>query len=493
MRTAAALAALLVLATGCAVGPDYERPEVTALPAAFVEVAAPAAVPGGAGHAWWSDFGSSELDALVEEALANSPDAAAAAARVMAARGRLESANASRLPSVEVGGTASRAQTTRARFGGAGSFYQNFFTATAGAAYELDLWGRLSRTRRAAWAAALSSEADRRTVRQALIADVVRGWLAVHEAQAQLDLARDTAGAYTRSRDMIEDRYQAGVAGAVDLHLARQTLSSAEALVALREQELAGARRGLEVLLGRYPAGDLAADGPGLDRLPALPAVPAGLPSTLLERRPDIQAAEMRLRAAVETIGATKAELFPRLAVTGEAGYNSSVLEDLLKDASSVWSLAGSLAMPLLNRGATTGRIDVARADAAEAEAGYVKTVLNGFREVESALSADRHQRTRRDHLAAGAESARRALSLAEDRYRQGLDGYQTVLESQRRLLQASGDRLVAERAWRAARVDLIQALGGDWDRPAPETEAEPMTDSDHETGAETTIKPSGR
>ena len=475
IRIAMVLAGLLVLTAGCAVGPDYERPRVTDLPDGYAEAAA---IPVAETIAvemptdWWTDFGSPELDALVEEALTNSPDVAAAAARVMAARGRLESSNASRLPSVEVGGTGSRSQTTRARFGGMGSFYQNFFTATVDAAYELDLWGRLSRTRRSAWAAALASEADRRTVRQALVADVVRGWLSVHEAQAQLDLARDTVAAYARSQDMVEDRYLSGVAEAVDLHLASQTLSSAEALAALREQELAAVRRGLEVLLGRYPAGDLTAAGPGLDRLPSLPAVPAGLPSTLLERRPDIQAAEMRLRAAVETVGATKAELFPTLAVTGEYGYNSSIFEELLKDASNVWSLAGSVAMPLLNRGATTGRIDSARADAAEAEAGYVKTVLNGFREVESALSAERHQHARRDHLSDGADHARRALALAEDRYRQGLDGYQTVLESQRRLLQADGDRLAAERAWRTARVDLIQALGGDWDEPvAPETD----------------------
>lgn len=471
IRISTALTALLVLATGCAVGPDYERPRVTDLPDDFVEAPAAAGPVAAPDHAWWSDFGSPELDALVGEALAASPDMAAAAARVMAARGRLESADASRLPSVEVGGTASRAQSTLARFGGVGSFTQDFFTATANAAYELDLWGRLSRTRRAAWAAALASEADRRTVQQALIADVTRGWLAVHEAQAQLELARGTAAAYARSRDMVEDRYLAGVAGAVDLHLARQTLSSAEALVALREQELAATRRGLELLLGRYPAGALTAGTPGLAELPALPAVPAGMPASLLERRPDIRAAELRLLAAVETVGATKAELFPRLALTGEAGYNASVLEELLKDASQVWSLAGGLTMPLLNRGATTGRVDTARGDAAEAEAAYVKIVLNGFREVESALSADHRQRERRDALRDGVGHARRALSLAEDRYRQGLDGYQTVLESQRRLLQAEGDRLAAERAWRAARVDLVQALGGDWDRPSDDVD----------------------
>jgi len=229
-------------------------------------------------------------------------------------------------------------------------------------------------------------------------------------------------------------------------------------------------------LLGRYPAGALAADGPSVAELPALPPVPAGLPSDLLERRPDIQAAEMRLLSATESVGAAKAELFPKLAITGEYGYNSSLFEELLKDASNVWSLAGGLAMPLFNRGARTSQVDVARAGAAEAEAIYVKVVLNGFREVESALTAERVQQERRMHLRDSVEHARRSLAVAADRYRQGLDGFLSVLDTQRRLLQAEGDWLGAERAWRASRVDLIQALGGDWDERVPD---ESMTDND--------------
>ena len=480
-RFAAALAALLAVAAGCAVGPDYRRPDVTVIPGGYVEESGEAAAPmPGATHGWWRDLGSPELDALVEEALANNPDAAAAAARVLAARARLDGANASRLPSVEVGGTATRSQTSRARFGGMGSFYQNFYTASATAAYELDLWGRLSRTRRAAWASALASETDRRTVQQALVADVVRAWLAVREATDQLALGRKTLAAYERSRDMVEDRYMAGVVSSVDLHLARQNVASAGALVALREQEQAGARRALELLLGRYPAGAAGAEGPGLADLPALAPVPAGLPSELLERRPDILSAEMRLMAATEGIGAAKADLFPKLAVTGEYGYNSSLLEDLLEDASNVWSLAGSLAMPLLNRGARTSQVDVARADAAEAEAAYVGTVLNGFREVESALTAGRTLGERRARLRESVDHARRSLAIAEDRYRQGLDGYLTVLDTQRRLLQAESDWLGAERSWRAARVDLVLALGGDWDEPDAD---EPVSDAKNISG----------
>jgi len=475
-RLTAPLLALLVLTTGCAVGPDYHRPDVTAVPDTFVEDASADVSLGSVDHAWWTSFGSPELDALVDEALANNPDAAAAAARVLAARAQLDGANAGRLPSVEIGGTASRSQSSRARFGGIGSFYQNFYTASATAAYELDLWGRLSRTRRAAWAAALASEVDRRTVQQALIADVVRGWLAVRESTDQLALARGTVAAYEHSRDMVEDRYLAGVVSSVDLHLSRQTVSSASALAAMREQELTAVRRALEMLLGRYPAGALAADGPSVAELPALPPVPAGLPSDLLERRPDIQAAEMRLLSATESVGAAKAELFPKLAITGEYGYNSSLFEELLKDASNVWSLAGGLAMPLFNRGARTSQVDVARAGAAEAEAIYVKVVLNGFREVESALTAERVQQERRMHLRDSVEHARRSLAVAADRYRQGLDGFLSVLDTQRRLLQAEGDWLGAERAWRASRVDLIQALGGDWDERVPD---ESMTDND--------------
>ena len=211
-RTAAAGLILLTLAAGCAVGPEYERPDVTAVPSAYAAASAPASADSvGAPSAWWLDFGVPEVDALVREALAANPDVAAAAARVMEARARLQGARSTRVPSVEIGGSASRSKMTLSRFGGRGSIYNNFFSATADAAYELDLWGRLSRTRQAAWASLLAGEAERRTVTQALIAEVVRAWLGIAESADQLSLGQRTQATYERNLAMVEDRYLRGV------------------------------------------------------------------------------------------------------------------------------------------------------------------------------------------------------------------------------------------------------------------------------------------
>jgi len=319
-RTAAAGLILLTLAAGCAVGPEYERPDVTAVPSAYAAASAPASADSvGAPSAWWLDFGVPEVDALVREALAANPDVAAAAARVMEARARLQGARSTRVPSVEIGGSASRSKMTLSRFGGRGSIYNNFFSATADAAYELDLWGRLSRTRQAAWASLLAGEAERRTVTQALIAEVVRAWLGIAESADQLSLGQRTQATYERNLAMVEDRYLRGVVSSLDLHLARQNLATARARSAQAVQDLSAARQRLELLLGRYPAGAESLGAGGLAALPALPAVPPGLPSSLLERRPDIVAAEMRLLAATAGVGAAKADLFPRLALTGPA------------------------------------------------------------------------------------------------------------------------------------------------------------------------------
>jgi multidrug efflux system outer membrane protein len=333
--------------------------------------------------------------------------------------------------------------------------------------YEVDLWGRLSRAEQAARATLLSRAHDRRAVVQTLVASVVLTWLEIRELEAQLSLTERTTRNFRDNRDLVEERYRRGLVPPLDLRLARQNLATALAKRPQDLQNLAAARRRLEILLGRYPAGDLIVSPQGYDpeHLPEpLPQVPAGIPSTLLERRPDLVAAELRLAAATADIGAAKAQLFPRVALTAEGGSRSTELSELFTDATSIWSLVGNIAMPLLNRGAQKSQIEAAEARAYQAVAAYRAAVLEAFRDVEAALAAERYQRERAQQLRVAVEEARRSLALAEERYRRGLDNLLLTLDAQRRLYEAERALLVTERLLGAARVELIIALGGSWD-----------------------------
>jgi multidrug efflux system outer membrane protein len=470
------LLAFAGLTAGCAVGPDYARPDLEApLPPGWVNPARDAApdglataaalgdTAGGAAWRWWAAFGDTTLDRLVDDALARNHRLEQAVARVLEARAGVTGAEAARWPSVEVGGSAARSKTSEAvlLFG---PLYSNTFAATATARWELDLWGRLSRGKQAALASLLASEQNRRAVAQALVGDVVRTWLVIRELELQVALTERTVASYETSLAAVQDRYRSGLVGPLDLHLAGQNLAAARAQLPQFRQQLAAARRTMEILAGRYPAGTLQTGTPGAAMAAPLAPVPVGLPSALLDRRPDLLAAEANLAAAVARIGQAKAALYPRISLTADGGSRSRELGDLLAAGSDAWSLVGNLVMPLLNRGATTSQVRAAEARAREAVAAYRGAVLQAFAEVENALDRDLHQQERERHLAESVDRARRAVELAQERYRRGLDGLLTTLEAQRRLFTAESSHLATQRERRAARVDLIQALGGPWE-----------------------------
>jgi len=473
------LAAGLALLAGCAVGPDYARPDLTTdPPGAYVAAdtaPGPAVVPVAAdpdsaltGTRWWTALADTTLDHLVARALARNQDLAAATARVLEARAALGGAQADRWPAIEVGGTASRSKASLQAFGGRGSIHRTQYEASLATRYEIDLWGRLSRVEEAARATLLQSELNRRVVVQTLVADVVRTWLHVRELQCQLGLALRTRATYEQTLQTVQDRYVRGVAPALDLRLARQNLLNTEGQIPELRRQLAEASRRLEILLGGYPTGRLldlddralmAATMP-----PPLPPVPTGLPASLLERRPDILAAEAGLHATVANVGAAKARLYPTLSLTASAGYTSNELQSILDGGNGIWSLAANLVMPLINRGATVAQVRAAEARAEQAVAGYRQAVLGAFAEVENALDAERYQAEREVALAASVREARRSLDLARQRYSAGLDNLLSTLETQRRLLSAESSHLATQRALRTARVNLILALGGPWD-----------------------------
>ncbi len=468
---------LMAALAGCAVGPDYVRPELeTEVPADWTPrptmAETLADTSGSPMTRWWESFGDTTLNTLVETALVHNNDLAAAAGRVLEAEALLGGARSKQYPSVEIGGTAARSKSSEV---GGASFmplYNNSFSANATLRYEADLWGRLARGKEAALASLLASQQDRRALAQSLIAGVVRTWLQIRELQMQVELNDRTVINFTDNLETVRNRYHRGLVTALDVHLAGQNLASAQAIGPANRLNLAEARRRLEILVGHYPSGlinssDLEnADGTLREIVMPEPLapVPPGLPSDLLERRPDLVAAEMRLHSSVARIGEAKAALYPRISLTASAGTSSNELNELFTSPSDIWSLAGNLFMPLINRGATQAQIQAAEARTVQATAQYRSTILQAFSEVENALDQDHYQKLQEGYLVESVDSARRSVDLAEDRYMRGLDTILVALESQRRLYTAESQLLTTERLRRTARVNLIQALGGPWD-----------------------------
>ncbi len=468
---------LMAALAGCAVGPDYVRPELeTEVPADWTPrptmAETLADTSGSPMTRWWESFGDTTLNTLVETALVHNNDLAAAAGRVLEAEALLGGAKSKQYPSVEIGGTAARSKSSEV---GGASFmplYNNSFSANATLRYEADLWGRLARGKEAALASLLASQQDRRALAQSLIAGVVRTWLQIRELQMQVELNDRTVINFTDNLETVRNRYHRGLVTALDVHLAGQNLASAQAIGPANRLNLAEARRRLEILVGHYPSGlinssDLEnADGTLREIVMPEPLapVPPGLPSDLLERRPDLVAAEMRLHSSVARIGEAKAALYPRISLTASAGTSSNELNELFTSPSDIWSLAGNLFMPLINRGATQAQIQAAEARTVQATAQYRSTILQAFSEVENALDQDHYQKLQEGYLVESVDSARRSVDLAEDRYMRGLDTILVALESQRRLYTAESQLLTTERLRRTARVNLIQALGGPWD-----------------------------
>jgi len=471
-------ALLLIMAlAGCAVGPDYIRPQLeTEVPEQWTPrptmTEALADTSGTPMTRWWESFGDTTLNTLVESALVHNNDLAAAAGRVLEAEALLGGAKSKQYPTLEIGGTTARNKNSQANGSTFMPLYNNSFSANATLRYEADLWGRLARGKEAALTSLLASEQDRRALAQSLISGVVRTWLQIRELQMQVELNDRTVTNFTDNLETVRNRYQRGLVTALDVHLAGQNLAAAQAIGPANRLQLAEARRRLEILVGHYPSGlitssDLEnADG-SLSRIvmpEPLAPVPAGLPSQLLERRPDLVAAEMRLHSSVARIGEAKAALYPRISLTASAGTSSNELNNLFTSPSDIWSLAGNLFMPLINRGATKAQIKAAEARSIQATAQYRSTILQAFSEVENALDQDHYQKLQENYLVKSVDSARRSVQLAEDRYIRGLDNILVALESQRRLYNAESQLLTTERLRRTARVNLIQALGGPWD-----------------------------
>ena len=461
-------AVVVIFLAGCASAPEHEPPQIDVdVPDQWtVEEPQPAPVEADTTR-WWSYFGSERVDSLVDEALNNNFDLVGAVARVDQAAAVAKAAGADLYPQASARFDASRRKQNLIGFPIPGSNSDVITTRSTSIGvsldigWEIDLWGRIRAGQVAALADLQATWADLAGVRLSIAAQVVKAWFAVIESRLQLDLAAETVESFQLSANQVRRRYEEGVRTSLDLRLALANLYAAEALLETRRQQLDLIKRQLEILLGRYPSAALTADAD----LPAIDQdVPAGLPSEVLIRRPDLLAAERRYAASEKRISEARRAFFPRISLTGSGGTLSQQLGDLVDGNFSVWSIAANVAQPLFQGGRLRANLQNSHAVSDQALAQYATALLTAFGEVESSLFAERVLGVREFHTANAAEQSTAAQLLAERQYNAGLVDYITVLETQRRALTARSELLTVRRERLDARVNLHVSLGGGFD-----------------------------
>jgi NodT family efflux transporter outer membrane factor (OMF) lipoprotein len=453
--------ALALLLAGCAVGPRYERPSAE-LPTAFKE--APAAdgwVPAQPGDAldrgdWWVRFGDSELDALAARVQISNQTIAAAAANYAQAQALVRGQQASLFPSVSVDAGARRGGPVR---GGGGS--TRSYSAGLAADWAPDLWGRIDQSIAGAQANAQASAADLASARLSAIGALASNYLSLREADAEIALLSDTITGYERSLEITRNRYEAGIVAQSDVLQAQTQLVNAQAeRVGLRRSR-AVVEHAIAVLVGLPPAGFAIAPAAWS---PTVPAVPTGLPSLLLQRRPDIAAAEREVAAANAQIGIARTAYYPNIGLSAGLSGNASRIGDLFSASSLLWSLGVSLAQTVFDAGARDATLDAARASHAATVARYRQTVLAAFQDVEDQLSATAALAEQEGLRRAASQAADRTEQQMLNRYRAGQVSYSDVVNAQASALSARRALAQLQLSRQLAAVSMIQALGGGWE-----------------------------
>lgn len=420
-----------------------------------------ASVSSSSATGWLKDFDDPGLQRLVRLALERNHDLKAAAARVTQARAQAKAAGADLWPQVGVDFGGRRNQSASGqRFVGSG-VRSNRFELGTDISWELDLWGRLRDQRGAAVAGAGAAAEDLYAAQLSLAATTVKSAITLAEARAQIQLSEDNISTRRINLGVLEKQLDRGIDTeqvALDVSLARADLARAEASLASRKREADEARRSLELLLGAYPAGK----EPGVADLPGMrKSVPAGLPSEMLLRRPDLRAMERRLESALRTESASRKAFLPSFSLTGSGGLSSDELSLLLQREAVVWSLAGSVAQQVFQGGRLRANAEEARAKYDEILSTYSGQALQAFKEVEGALAAEIYLKEQEVALTAAAAEAGRAVDLAISRYSRGLSDALTVLDSRQRAFDARSALLAVQALRLRNRADLHLALGG--------------------------------
>lgn len=452
---------LALVLTGCTLGPDYRRPAV-ATPETWREGPPTAEVASLADLPWWELFDDGELRSMVRTALEANKDLRIAVTRVEQARALAAVVRAGQFPQIGAGASATTnrfSDTVRPRGLGGET---DLLATTADLAFEIDLWGRLRRASEAARAELLASAETQRAVVMTLVSDVAAVYFLLRQLDLELETTRRSVASREGSLQLVRDRFDTGLTSALDVRQAEAELASTTAQIPDLERQIVQTENQLSILLGRNPGGIVR--GRPLTGQTFPPTIPAGLPSALLERRPDLRQAEASLVAANARIGVAKAAFFPQVSLTGFFGVESVALSDLFTGPSRIWQFGPTVTLPIFTAGRNRANLEATEAQQQEALLRYEQAIQQAFREVEDALIAHRKAREAVVEHGAAVRASREALSLAELRYTSGLTSYLSVLDAQRTLLAAEVAESRTLLAQLVAVVQLYRALGGGWD-----------------------------
>jgi multidrug efflux system outer membrane protein len=457
------IAALILLLSGCMLGPDYQAPEIDT-PDQFLE--AGASGESIANLKWWELFDDPAMNDLITLALEENRDLATAFSRIEEARARYGFERSDLFPTLGGGVQYNRGNTFPGQNVPIGSV-QDLYVFAGQLNYEADIFGKVRRSTRAARAELLATEEAARAVMIALIADVASSYLLLRDLDTRLEISQRTVLTRQASLAIIQARYDNGIVPLLDVNQAEIEEADAAAQIASFERAIIETENLINVLVGRNPRPVLRERNRELQMSP--PEVPAGLPSELLVRRPDVRQAEQSLSAQTERIGAAVAMRFPTLSLTGVLGLASNDLSDLTSGDAKIWSVSAGLFAPIFDAGKNKRRVEVERAKTEQALNRYEQTILQALREVEDALAGIRtyHDEATARHRQATA--ARSASTLSRARYDGGVTSYLEVLESDRSLFRAELVESEVRREQLVSVVELYKALGGGWELPAPE------------------------
>ncbi len=458
------IAAIVLGASGCIkAGPDYVRP-------------APAiAIPETYQHKqlkpeeqllkdkWWEVFGDPELNKLIENVLKNNLDIKKAAAIVLEVKSQFVQTRADRFPVLGIRGDANRQHKIVSLFMGGSQFKTiDTYNLSLPASFELDIWGRLARAEEASLANLLMVEENRVVVLQTVMAEAVNLYLQMESIERRIQVKQKSIDNYKQSLRFIQARYKRGLSSALAVFQTRRALSQAESELPAIELDLGIIQQRLGVLAGHYPKTSIPRHQPE-DYFNRLSSVPAGLPSDLLTRRPDIRKAEASLKALSAGIGVAKASRFPRITLTGSMGYSSDALHNLFRPSSELWNIAAGFTQPLFDAGKLKANQKAAEARYKQGVVDYSRTILTAFAEMESALLTRKKQVEKRKGVLSFLRESKSTQKTAENRYRKGLVDYLTVLETMQTRYLAEEKLIAADLAILINRINLHRALGGGW------------------------------
>jgi outer membrane protein, multidrug efflux system len=459
VRNGALALLLAVPLSACMVGPDYRRPEVE-VPVAWRLGATEASEI--SNIAWWDQFQDPVLSNLVRTALANNKDLEIATANVDQAAAQYGIVHSAEFPQLSAGATAERQRLSKTTALGSGSGRGQFndFGVNLSASFELDVWGRLRRATESARASLLASQQGRGTVVLTVVTTVASGYIQLRALDRQLEIAQRTSQSLGEAARLQRVRFEEGAVPASDYQQAESQYREAVARVPELEREIAQQENFLSVLLGRNPGS--IPRGRDIDAL-LFPAVPEGLPASLLERRPDIRQAEQNLIAANADIGVAKAAYFPDISLTALLGLESAQLSDLFKGPSKVWSFGASVLQPIFNAGRIRSQVALAEALQRQALHTYEKSIISAFQDVENALIDRTKFGQVREEQAKNVEALRSFRDLADLRYREGATIYLEVANAEQSLFNAQLAYVATQSQLFQSYANLYKAMGGGW------------------------------